>query len=531
MCGQTGVCGSISVASEKAFQRLLIYNSVRGIDSTGAASVPRVFKNNEFDVTLAKELGHPFNLLEVKRKSETDFGDVLAGTHRVLLGHNRAATKGAVSRRNAHPFAFDTIVGTHNGSLDHWSWNKLDGFGKFDTDSECIFNEIEAYGIKEAVKKLSGAWALVWYDFKDNTINFLRNKERPLSFAFDKEKKQLFWSSERGHLVAGMSEIPHEEKYLYELPVDEHYSWEVPQNGKEFGKAKVVHLEGHQSTPFQSNQSLFKQESRNGKTYYPTNTGTSGNTGNQGTSGFSWIDTETHFWIKWNIARADYDYSMSEHGVYYPTPQEVWDKLFEREKLERLESGKIPKGVETGYYYDDNLKKFFKEVEGEVVRLPSLIDKAKEERFQEQVKEVSKETKAKIKLLYKDQNRKVYWNDISKKFDTWTYTGNLKNEHPWSKSEFKNCPDFVPFTKVDINARHSFKHSGKGNKKTIFYRGYNKALLCQKTFEGLMELGCLECSRKPQWGNEVLFVSANNFLCEHCCLDEDTVKAWRLAAS
>ena len=37
-----------------------------------------------------------------------------------IIGHTRAATTGAVTTRNAHPFSYGSIIGAHNGIIDNW---------------------------------------------------------------------------------------------------------------------------------------------------------------------------------------------------------------------------------------------------------------------------------------------------------------------------------------------------------------------------------------------------------------------------
>lgn len=511
MCGQLGLAGSISIGGEKAFQKLLIYNAVRGIDSTGAASVKRNLNKSEIEIVLAKEVGNPFNLFDVKRKSETDFGDVLSGTHRALLGHCRASTRGETNRQNAHPFYFETIVGTHNGTLDFQSHQKLDGYKKFGTDSECIFNEIEAYGIEAAVKKLSGAYALVWYDTKSNTMNFLRNKERPLFFAFDLKKECLFWSSEKCHLAAAMSEIPHEEKFLYELPVDEHYSWEIPAFNQAFGKAKMVRREGHQHVPFSHGQGCHSLNQR----------GSNSTTGGSSTN-FAFQDKTTGFWKAWSVDQSKYQYATKEFGYYHDSVQQCWDSLFAYEKIERLKTNTFPSGINLGYIWQNS--QWVKDFENtEVVSVNgrnvlTLVDKFKENKLEEALKNL------KVSRVYKDQNRRVFFDTDMKKYILWEFMG-VKAQPAWNKVVYDTCPEFVPFTDLDINANHAFKHQGKKKKKVISYRGFQGSLLVQKSFEKIMESGCMNCARKPQWGNLATFVSSKDFLCEHCSRDDTLVKS------
>lgn len=150
----------------------------------------------------------------------------MQGLNRALIGHNRSATVGKIVRKNAHPFEFDKVVGVHNGTLRN-KW-VLEKHGDYDTDSEALYANINHYGVEAAIEKLDGAYTLVWYDKEDTTINFLRNKERPLYVVFSKDKKLVFWASEKWMLWGPLArrEIVLDE--VMELPIDEHWCLAIP---------------------------------------------------------------------------------------------------------------------------------------------------------------------------------------------------------------------------------------------------------------------------------------------------------------
>lgn len=205
MCGLVGVAGSLEFKDEGLMKRLLIIDYLRGTDSTGLASI-----RHNGDVHLVKAAVNPIDLFDMKR-----FPAALTGaTSRAFIGHNRAATQGKVSNLNAHPFVCDHIIGAHNGTLDRASWTRLEEASGVQTnvDSEAIFWSIAKIGIDETIKLMeegstpaTGAWALVWYDLNDGTVNFLRNKHRPLWRAWTKDLKKLMWASEWPMLNAAVS--------------------------------------------------------------------------------------------------------------------------------------------------------------------------------------------------------------------------------------------------------------------------------------------------------------------------------------
>lgn len=189
MCGHVGIAGKLKFEDEKVMKSLLILDYFRGPDSTGVASI----RDNN-DVKVAKLASHPLDLFDTKK-----YSDAMNGFQStVFIGHNRLATKGKVNGVNAHPYEYGHIVGAHNGTLEKASWDALNRILGYETDvdSQAIFAAIEKVGIEETMSHMRGAWALVWADMKEGTLNFLRNKERPFWFAWEDSLDRMFWASE-----------------------------------------------------------------------------------------------------------------------------------------------------------------------------------------------------------------------------------------------------------------------------------------------------------------------------------------------
>lgn len=189
MCGHVGIAGNLNYADEARMKKLLVFDYFRGPDSTGFASVTPLG-----NYKVAKIASHPLDLFDTKK-----FSDALQGhASTIFLGHNRAATRGKVNAVNAHPFVCGHIIGAHNGTLDKISHDELNkAIGEpTEVDSEAIFKSIELFGIEATVKMLSGAWALVWVDLNEGTLNWLRNKERSFWYAYEKDFDKVFWASE-----------------------------------------------------------------------------------------------------------------------------------------------------------------------------------------------------------------------------------------------------------------------------------------------------------------------------------------------
>jgi len=232
MCGIVAVFGDISVKAEQAFKQMLIFDSVRGLDSTGVAVISR-----QGEVSVVKEVGNPFYVLECSR-----FEKAMKGGIKGLIGHNRAATTGRVLRKNAHPFETDNLVGVHNGTIT--SKFDIPGHAPFDTDSEALFNCIDKDGVEDTIPLVGGAWSLLWYDVLNDEVNLLRNSERPMTFAFSKDRKTLFCASEMWMILAACGRNGIEIGDVKSTTEDVHYTYALPEFFKEFGMPSARVVEG-----------------------------------------------------------------------------------------------------------------------------------------------------------------------------------------------------------------------------------------------------------------------------------------------
>ena len=194
MCGIVGVLTTEmnSVTNNpvnRFFGQALFADTLRGDDSTGMflldhqqkMKTPEVFK---------RALAAP-DFLQLRRTNNLlrDSND-----WRIMIGHNRAATKGGVHNHTAHPFQVDNITMVHNGTI--WNHRGLPQGNSFDVDSEAICHAISEQGIEETVAHIDGAFTLVYHDAEDDSINFVRNDERPLAIAKVKGKDTILLSSE-----------------------------------------------------------------------------------------------------------------------------------------------------------------------------------------------------------------------------------------------------------------------------------------------------------------------------------------------
>jgi hypothetical protein len=102
-------------------------------------------------------------------------------------------------KAHTHPFVHGRIIGMHNGTL-----KKLFGetISKKQNDSDILFRAFNEFGVEKTLSNTEGAYACVWLDTEEDTVNFVRNAERSLYFGYLKYAPEtIFWASEAGMLA------------------------------------------------------------------------------------------------------------------------------------------------------------------------------------------------------------------------------------------------------------------------------------------------------------------------------------------
>lgn len=194
MCGHFGYATMATTGLavlRSAFVDGLYVDGIRGFDSTGVAAVPaRAMDKPPIIYKRALPVYDYMNtrVFTKMMQNVVDFS--------VLIGHNRAATRGKVVDDAAHPYTHGPITLAHNGTLDYTT--NLDG--NFETDSEEIPYTMSREGEHATLERINGAFALVWYNHEKQTINFARNKDRPLCYTISDCGDHIFWASEVGLL-------------------------------------------------------------------------------------------------------------------------------------------------------------------------------------------------------------------------------------------------------------------------------------------------------------------------------------------
>lgn len=268
MCGLVGFIGQIHEKERTAFHWLLHFDAIRGFHSTGVAAIHQ--GKDATDIAVFKELGLPENLY---RTYPEQWPNYVYGRKDVtcLIGHNRWATQGGISKETAHPFEFENVVGAHNGTIDKWSMRNLAGGKVHDIDSKIVYDHLSSSGnnVQELWDAADGAMALTWWNKKKNVFHIARNKERSLYTTKLKHKNTIAWASEPWMLRVALDKgrIDHED--IIPVPVDTLFTYSFEDNKvkitssplKPFVKYKFQSFSGGNQTIF--TQGVHQNENRN----------------------------------------------------------------------------------------------------------------------------------------------------------------------------------------------------------------------------------------------------------------------------
>lgn len=221
MCGHVGILKTtaLTMEDERMFTNLLFLDALRGMDATGVCAVEAHVPSKATRMYKAAVAAPEFINLP-------GYVKLLTKPNSVLIGHNRAATKGKVIDSNSHPFNFKHITLAHNGTLTDYS--TLPGYNKFGVDSEVLAHAFaDVDDPKKVLESVVGAYAIVWYNQRNNTLSFARNNERPFTFAISDDKTGIAWASEEGMLTWALNRHSKSKWKLFTLPTEKIHTFQL----------------------------------------------------------------------------------------------------------------------------------------------------------------------------------------------------------------------------------------------------------------------------------------------------------------
>jgi predicted glutamine amidotransferase len=226
MCGLVGMAGDFQQKHRKMMVEMLYLDTLRGEDSTGVSSL-----RSTRQVATRKLTVPGYDFVKMPWIDQQ-----LGLTDYMWLGHNRFRTIGSATRLNAHPFEvidgenLIVAVGAHNGTLKNKYELQKELGAEFGTDSEVLLNLIAKIGPKEAISKTEGAWSLVWWDAYEDSVFLLRNKERPMYFAYSDDRRVVFWASEAWIISASAArnDVKLEDNKVWMTTEDTLYQFKIP---------------------------------------------------------------------------------------------------------------------------------------------------------------------------------------------------------------------------------------------------------------------------------------------------------------
>jgi hypothetical protein len=180
-------------------EQALFVGTLRGRDGTGMFAVPKQAGKADDaleDQTAGWAKGTAIGPSFIKDKVAQPILESMSG-YMAVIGHNRSATLGSVSVENTHPFVDGPITLVHNGTLAGHSELPGDGSEReFDVDSHAIAHALANDTVDNVISQLDGAFALVWHDSRDASVNIIRNYRRPLHFGVTYGNDTVYIASE-----------------------------------------------------------------------------------------------------------------------------------------------------------------------------------------------------------------------------------------------------------------------------------------------------------------------------------------------
>lgn len=341
MCGLTALVGTdIRAEDILAFQKLAQLSALRGQDSVGFFDFHLAPPRNEKPIRYYKETGSAGLYFGEGGRWDANFYWPRYHTKKgafnapvVLVAHARAATKGEVNKKNAHPFVCGDLIGVHNGTIHP----DFEGRKEYDTDSEALYAYMAKHGEQNGLnmvnKMYNAAYALMWINLKERTFNIARNDQRTLYFSVHKHRDVCFLSSDRLFLKAVIQYI--DKNYEDPAPVvaEEWFVFELnKKNVLRTRETVKIQPKINTYTPppatTQQGQSVVPFP-RHEPPSQSTNSNSAGDSGKNQTSGKNKSTTwEAHDILADELSEEDVPFRVKIHEFLTGAPYEIRDKVY-----------------------------------------------------------------------------------------------------------------------------------------------------------------------------------------------------------